>query len=413
MIFEKILGGGCLEHPNLSYRLSPAELLSGDVLIAALTPNGLLHVMIGDFTGHGLAAEVGAVPVAAAFYSMTQSGFGIVSMAAEINHKLRLILPTNLFCDACLLEWDPAGRRITVWNGGMPDGLVVRPTEGILRRLSSRHLPLGLLNADHFDSSTETMEVQPDDRIYLYSDGLIEARNRAGEMFGQERLEQEVVRGQDAAAMCERIQQELTRFCAGESPHDDIALVQLTCDPALSADEAARQASRTPSGAASGNWHIELKLEADALHRVDPLPTLMRTLTDIQDLAQHRHTIFTILAELVTNAIDHGLLGLDSSLKTTPEGFAHYYELRELLMVELRHGLLRIHLEHDQEDTQGGRLVMRIEDSGPGFDFHRIVPATDASRKYSGRGIPLVRELCHALAYHGNGNRVEAVYKWS
>jgi len=412
-IFQKILREGYLEHPNLTWRLSPAELLSGDVLLAAPTPHGLLHVMIGDFTGHGLSAAVGAVPVAEVFYSMTQSGFGIGSIAAEINHKLRLILPTNLFCAACLLEWDPAGRRITVWNGGMPDGLVVRPQEGLVRRLHSRHLPLSLLDEKQFDVSTETMEVQTGDRIYLYSDGLIEARNAAGEMFGYDRLEQQILHEEhSAASLCERIQEELARFCESEPAHDDIALVQLTCDPAVSPPGQDLRPPAAYCATASRNWHIQLALEAETLHRVDPLPTLMRTLTDIQDLAEHKQTIFTILAELLANAIDHGLLGLDSSVKNTPQGFAEYYEQREVLLAELRQGLLRVEMEHSRKDT-GGRLVILVQDSGPGFDFHRLVSAVDTQERYGGRGIPLVRAFCESLSYHGNGNTVEAVYVWS
>ena len=412
-IFQKILREGCLDHPNLAWRLSPAELLSGDVLLAAPTPQGFLHVMIGDFTGHGLAAAVGAVPVAEAFYSMTQSGFAIGRIAAEINHKLRLILPTNLFCAACLLEWDPPGRRITIWNGGMPDGLVIRPETGIIRRLHSRHLPLSLLNDEQFDAGTETIEVKTGDRIFLYSDGLIEARNAAGEMFGKERLEEGIREAERlGVCMCERIHEDIIHFCKGQAAHDDIALVQLTCDPALSPSDAGLQTPETSCDMASGNWHIQLALEADALHRVDPLPTLMRTLTDIQDLAQHKQTIFTILAELLANAIDHGLLGLHSSMKTTPQGFTEYYERRERLLTKLRHGLLRIRLQHDRKET-GGRLIIQIQDSGPGFDLRRLAPAVEANQGHSGRGIALVRALCHTLTYQGNGNTVEAVYVWS
>ncbi|WP_447983465.1 ATP-binding SpoIIE family protein phosphatase [Nitrospira sp. Nam74] len=412
-IFQKIFREGCLHHPNLAWRLSPAELLSGDVLLAAPTPHGFLHVMIGDFTGHGLAAAVGAVPVAEAFYSMTQSGYAIGRIAAEINHKLRQILPTHLFCAACLLEWDPSGRRITIWNGGMPDGLVIRTGMGIIRRFHSRHLPLSLLTDEQFDASTDTIEVQTGDRIFLYSDGLLDARSAHGDMFGQTRLEQEVLHAERSGArLCDRIQEAVTRFRDGQAAHDDIALVQLTCDPALSPPGTDLHAPEPHCETASGNWHIQLALEADALQRVDPLPTLMRTLTDIQDLAQHKQTIFTILAELVANAIDHGLLGLHSSLKKTPRGFSDYYERRERLLAKLRHGHLRIRLEHDRKDT-GGRLVIQIHDSGPGFDVHGLLPAVCTNQGHSGRGIALVRALCDTLTYQGNGNTVEAVYVWS
>lgn len=414
VIFEKILGAGCLTHPNLTYRLSAAEVLSGDLLLAALTPHGLLHIMLGDFTGHGLAAAVGAVPAAEVFYGMTQRGFGIGNIAAEINEKLRRILPSNLFCAACLLEWDPAERRITIWNGGMPEGLVIRPAQGVQRRLLSRHLPLSLLPPDQFDPSTETFEVQPHDRVCLYSDGLTEARNPAGDMFGSDRLEWTLVLTEDPERICDQIEHDLMQFCAGERPEDDIALVQLTCAPSLVDARPRLPVARTAHANTSRNWHVELALDADALHHIDPLPTLMRTLTDLQDLAGHTHTIFIILAELVTNAIDHGLLGLDSSLKLTPEGFAHYYERREQQLMKLQEGTLCVHVEHDRE-AQGERLVIRVADNGSGFAFCRVVSGlcgVDTNQRYSGRGIPLVRSLCHTLNYHGSGNTVEAVYRW-
>jgi anti-sigma regulatory factor (Ser/Thr protein kinase) len=58
----------------------------------------------------------------------------------------------------------------------------------------------------------------------------------------------------------------------------------------------------------------------------------------------------------------------------------------------------------------GGRLRLRIVDSGPGFD-PESVPAYSAGAA-SGRGIPLVRSLCSDLRYRGKANDVEAVYEW-
>src|SRR5205085_4185761 len=174
---------------------------------------------------------------------------------------------------------------------------------GLLRRVPTRHLPLGVLNADRFDATTDTMEVHDADRLYLYSDGLIEARNTAGDMFGSERLVR-MVQTPDAGGVCERIQHALTQFCAGEPPHDDIALLQLTCEPALSSAEPSLQNSGIQDDDHSRSWRVELALEANALHDVDPLPTLMRMMTDLDDMACYKQRLFTILAELLANAID-------------------------------------------------------------------------------------------------------------
>ena len=69
----------------------------------------------------------------------------------------------------------------------------------------------------------------------------------------------------------------------------------------------------------------------------------------------------------------------------------------------------------------GGQLLIRVEDSGQGFDFKEKEIAADNSmassvqnkKGYFGRGIALVRSLCKSVSYQGNGNCVEAFYVWS
>jgi two-component system, HptB-dependent secretion and biofilm response regulator len=65
------------------------------------------------------------------------------------------------------------------------------------------------------------------------------------------------------------------------------------------------------------------------LRTLDPLPQIMQMLTALQGLHAHRERLYTILAELFANALEHGLLGLNSALKQTPQGFVAYYTARE------------------------------------------------------------------------------------
>ena len=57
--------------------------------------------------------------------------------------------------------------------------------------------------------------------------------------------------------------------------------------------------------------------------------------------------------------------------------------------------------------------MIRVNDSGPGFEFGDGLIALDANTGYSGRGIALVRSLCNEVLFTGGGNNVEAIYKWS
>ena len=117
-----------------------------------------------------------------------------------------------------------------------------------------------------------------------------------------------------------------------------------------------------------------------------------------------------VMAELVGNAVDHGLLGLNSSLKSTPEGFTEYYQQRAQALAGLTEGRLLIRCSLATHDS-GGTLMIRVEDSGPGFDARRGVPELNHNAGYSGRGIPLVRSLCREVRFSDKGNVVEAVYE--
>ena len=73
-VFDRVAHEGCLNAPNIQYRQSPYALFNGDLLLAAHTPSGDTHLLLADFTGHGLPAAIGAMPLAEVFYSMTAKG---------------------------------------------------------------------------------------------------------------------------------------------------------------------------------------------------------------------------------------------------------------------------------------------------------------------------------------------------
>ena len=80
--------------------------------------------------GHGLAASLNVLPVTAPFYRMTERGFGIDAIAREINSKVRALLPVDRFIAATLVAVNFRERYVTVWNGGNPGPLLVRPDGG-------------------------------------------------------------------------------------------------------------------------------------------------------------------------------------------------------------------------------------------------------------------------------------------
>jgi CheY-like chemotaxis protein/anti-sigma regulatory factor (Ser/Thr protein kinase) len=406
-VFAKIVHRGSLDLPGIRYLISPAAIFNGDLLLAARRPAGGLHLLLGDFAGHGLPAAIGAMPVADIFYRMTEKGYAVSEIAIEINRKLRGVLPPGLFLAAALVELDAARRRLGVWNGGLPEVLLCDRGGKVRRRLPSRHLPLGIVDSERLDRRVEFADADDNDRLYLYTDGLTEARNERGEMFGPARLEYCLTEHATSARRFDDLCDCLARFRARADQSDDITLVEICCDAPPSPAPAG--ASERPPVAC---WRLTLELDAAALRASDPLPGLMQMAMEIQTPAEHRERIYMILAELFLNALDHGLLRLDSGLKRSAEGFARYYVEREAALAALTTGRIRLELRHEPRAEGGGRLTLVVEDSGPGFDHRGWLDQDHDNRTPAGRGIALVRTLCESLHYDDPGNRVEAVYRW-
>ncbi len=412
-VFDKVAHAGCLDAPNIQYALSPIAVFNGDVALAGAGPSGNLLVLLGDFTGHGLNAAIGAMPMAQSFYTMLEKGFSMKDILREINLKLHNVLPVGVFCCALIVEFDFKSQEVQVWNGGLPDGVIYRPGTGEVVRLPSRHLPLGICNNTEFDDRVQALEVQPDDRLYIWSDGIIEAQNDAAQMYGEDRLFQVIADNRDPQKLFHEINVSVNSFIGENVLGDDISIIEVTVvraeDFQVTLPEYIGSRDAGPR-----DWSLKYELRPETLKAFDPLPLMLHVLMQVPYLRAFGWQIYTALSELYSNALDHGLLELDSSLKDSPQGFSHYYQLRDERLARLSEGVIAIELDYTG-DRQGGRLQIDIEDSGYGFDYPRWLREREQaadSEDYAGRGIQLLRSLCHSVTYSTDGNRATAVFLW-
>lgn len=407
-VFNAVISRQPKNISRLRQWMYPVGHFSGDLLVYERSPGGQLYVMLGDFTGHGLAAALGAMPASDIFFSMTKKGFCLADIAAEINSKLHYFLPTGHFCAACLISIDSVRRRVEVWNGSLPPVLVIDAEGRITRKVISTKLPLGVVSGAEFDRHLEIIPLSEAHSMLLYSDGLIEAQNSGGQQFNMTGLEDAVRSAGSAVDVFDVVKDRITSFMDGHEAHDDISLLELQCE-GLS-DELMAGVSQRSSDTLATAWSLDMGLEAGTLKKIDPLPVLMNWLVQTQLPEWQRIHVYTVLSELVNNAVEHGLLGLDSAEKSTVEGFESYYTKRNDLLEKLAQGHVSVRLE--QAPIVGGRLIkMRVEDSGNGFDVDKVYSMLDDNKEKFGRGIALARSMCSTLVYKGNGNTVEAEYR--
>ena len=409
-VFANVACHDNIESKYVKYLYSPMDIVGGDLFLSAAGPSGSQYTLVGDFTGHGLSAAIGAIPVSDIFYAMISKGHSIINIVTEINGKLKKMLPTGLFLCACLIELDYTHGKLIVWNGGLPDALIVGEQGEIKRRLRSTHLPLGVVSNDNLDTSVEVETVVQGDRLYVYTDGVVEALNKDGEMFGQQRLEECVTHIREPERRFDAICSGLVAFRSCAEQRDDIAMAEICCD--LGAVERFDGKAIGEPEEISTTWRLVLELGPDILRTERPLPDLINMLMRSQrGLRDHRENINLILLELYANALDWGLLGLDSTMKKDAEGFERYYAARQEALATLENGWIKIDLELFRQD-KGSKLVIRVEDSGPGFDYHKTMPEFFDNTGLGGRGVKLVHSFCKDVVYEGKGNKVKAVYVW-
>ena len=398
----------------------PADIFSGDIHLTAQAPNGDINILLGDFTGHGLRSTIAAVPLSETFKVMTHKGFSPFEIISQVNRQLHSLLPTDLFLAATFVSLSTHHKTAYIFNAGLPDVYIFDERALIKRKVSSDHPPLGILSELLPDSKLTVVTVNEEDRILLISNGIIEARNSVGDMFDYSGFESAAMAGVKAGNVAQTVTQKIKIFCESSPQYDDISLIDIPCGGWEEVYIRHNTNSNSDSNAEdndfstqSPEWDWHLKLSAERLRSINPIPMIMNQISAIEGAAKQWQSLHIILTELFVNALDHGVLGLNSELKRSDKGFLKYFNEREEKLTNLESGFVEISLTYFNS-SEGGKIMVTVKDSGPGFDIagvtEKINNANSQKPAYSGRGLQLVTQLCDTVKFHENGSVVEAIY---
>lgn len=406
-VVESIFRNHCqrdlMDADVIRYHISPASIFNGDVLLSKRGPSGNYYVIVGDVTGHGLAAAVSAIPVYSTFHRMAEKGLPVGTIAHEMNEGLRKLMPENMMFAATIMEINSRADTATVWSGGMPPMIIEDGSGKIKEFIRPKHAPLSVLSSDKFSRDVSLHALLPSDRIYLFTDGVEETRNEAGDMFGENRFHG-IFNGK-RKKIFDAIVKNLNEFKGDREQDDDITLVEIQCKPiAESVDRVGAS-----EGINTVPWALKINLDIAQIRNSDPMVQIAKLLGNAMGLDVHQDYLSTILSELYGNALDHGLLGLSSDMKETDDGFIEYYNIRRKTLRELEAGTIEIHISHQGFVDGEACIVISITDSGRGFDFSKA-NSVGGENKSHGRGMNIVRALCSEVIYSNGGRSVEARY---
>jgi DNA-binding response OmpR family regulator len=259
-VFKAALKKNALKHEHIEYYIAPASTFNGDLLLATPSPSGSMYYVMADFTGHGLPAAIGAIPMSQRFFELASNGHNIGYIAKKINQSLLDIMPDNMFCAATIVEQRPNGQELIIWTGGLPDAYIVSDQGDIIHKIRSQHMPLGVLNDDEFEQHVQLYRMENKASFFIYTDGLTESANDRDQLFGEERL-------------CNLLQQDQwkldsiidkhTQFIGTTKPDDDVTLIRIKAMPLPALNES-EQAALKPF---TMPWKISSRMNANAFKK--------------------------------------------------------------------------------------------------------------------------------------------------
>jgi serine phosphatase RsbU (regulator of sigma subunit) len=212
--------------PELRWGLhyAPLDHLGGDFYDVARPDPDHLGFLIADASGHSIAAAMVAILCRAAFTEAAGTTASPGAVLAEMNARLQG-LADERFVTAFYAVLDRRTRVLTYANAGHPYPLRFVAQTGEVERLSAQGFMLGIMPDEQYRE--KTVQLEPGDRLCLYTDGLIEARNEMGEGYGTDRLQGALAaHGREpAAALSDRLLADQREFRGTYPLSDDVTLV--------------------------------------------------------------------------------------------------------------------------------------------------------------------------------------------
>ena len=211
----------------------PAREVGGDFYDFLALDDGRLGIVVGDATSKGVPAALVMASVRSMLLAVAQTSNSPGEVLRRANEPLVTDIPPNMFvtCFYCILE--PKSGRLVFANAGH-DLPYVRRGSGDAEELMARGMPLGLMPGMSYEEK-ETI-LRAGEAALLYSDGLVEAHDPKGEMFGFPRLRALIAEhAPEERTLEETLLEKLYSFVGeGWEQEDDITLLTLRRSSALS-----------------------------------------------------------------------------------------------------------------------------------------------------------------------------------
>ena len=214
-----------LRNLEIAAKFSPARAIGGDLYDVLGYSNSRTAIAIGDVSGKGAPAAIYAALVSGILRSHAPIEPAPAEMLAALNYSLSERRVDAQFVSLIYALWDDDSRTLQVANSGLPRPMYCH--NGKTQLIEATGLPLGLFDDAEYDEFT--FQAEPNDIFVFFSDGILDATNKAGDLFGRTRLEEVVngCAGNSAESMVKSIFKAVTEHASGVETFDDQTVVAI------------------------------------------------------------------------------------------------------------------------------------------------------------------------------------------
>lgn len=358
--------------PNISgYQISsffkPARMVGGDYFDFLVRGDNKIIGIIGDISGKGMPAAIMMATARSIIRSESlQPSFDISNAIFRINNLICDDIYRGRFLTLLYFVLRPEINELVFVSAGHNPLLYYNSKKGKLEELATGGIPLGLRKGENYHA--QVIRLNENDFIFVYTDGLTEARNKNGEEFGENRLKEILLKyaDKDSGEINEAVFIEWKAFTTDASQHDDTTFFTLKFKEA---DFSLKN---------KDSKHIILPSTLDNARFI--VDKIIKELRNNNIKERIIFEIKLILLEIITNAVVHG-----NKRDETKKIEVSYYMDNRIFEV-------------------------LIKDEGKGFDFQKyieksLVDDIDFS-KTNNRGILLVHALSDDIRFINNGTTV-------
>jgi len=174
---------------KIASKFVPLVHIGGDFYDVIELSEHTFGILIADVTGHGIPAALLTFMSAITFKNASPGVFSPKKVLSQTNEILFGQMPGGTFVSMFYLIYDSQKKELTFSQAGHPPGFLLRAQTKEVKKLTTEGMLIGIFPNDHVNFGEEKINLVPGDKIFLYTDAIIEAFSKKGEMFDLKDLE--------------------------------------------------------------------------------------------------------------------------------------------------------------------------------------------------------------------------------